>query len=60
LGSAFVINKYWSSKWVKIAAIAYFALNIAMFILFYPIISGVPTTRSFIDSLDWFKGWILG
>lgn len=60
LGSAFVINKYWSSKWVKIAAIAYFALNIAMFILFYPIISGAPTTKSFIDSLDWFKGWILG
>lgn len=58
LGSAFVISKYWSNKWVKVAAIAYFALTIALFILFYPVISGVPTSNTNIDSLKWFGSWL--
>ncbi len=58
LASAFVISKYWSYRWVKIAAIAYFALTIALFILFYPVISGVPASTSTIDSLKWFKSWV--
>jgi dolichyl-phosphate-mannose--protein O-mannosyl transferase len=58
LGSAYVISKYWSNKWMKIAAIAYFALTIALFILFYPVISGVPASQSTIDSLKWFNGWV--
>jgi dolichyl-phosphate-mannose--protein O-mannosyl transferase len=58
LGSAFIINKYWSSKWAKILAIAYFALVVALFVLFYPVISGVPTSPSTIDSLKWFKSWV--
>ena len=43
LGVAFFVNKYWSNNWVKIAAVAYFAATIGLFVLFYPIISGVPT-----------------
>jgi dolichyl-phosphate-mannose--protein O-mannosyl transferase len=58
LGSAFIINKYWSSKWAKILAIAYFALVVALFVLFYPVISGVPTSTSIINSLKWFKSWV--
>ncbi len=58
LASAFLISKYWSYKWTKIAAIAYFALTIALFVLFYPVISGVPTTTTTIDSLKWFKSWV--
>ncbi|HUK85774.1 MAG TPA: glycosyltransferase family 39 protein, partial [Candidatus Acidoferrum sp.] len=54
LGTAFVVSKYWSNRWAKIAAIAYFALTIALFVLFYPVISGVPTTTSNINSLRWF------
>ncbi|MGA3110738.1 MAG: glycosyltransferase family 39 protein [Candidatus Bathyarchaeia archaeon] len=60
LSVGFVVSKYWSSNYVKIAAIAYFAVTIALFVLFYPIISGVSTTTSTINSLTWFKGWILG
>jgi dolichyl-phosphate-mannose-protein mannosyltransferase len=60
LGSAFVINKYWSNKWVKIMAVAFFALNIALFAWFYPVISGMPTSSSLIHSLTWFKSWIIG
>jgi dolichyl-phosphate-mannose--protein O-mannosyl transferase len=60
LGVAFIVNRYWSSNYVKIAAVAYFAATVALFALFYPVISGVPTSISTINSLTWFKGWILG
>jgi dolichyl-phosphate-mannose--protein O-mannosyl transferase len=60
LGSAYFVSKYWSYKWMKIAAVAYFALTIGLFVLFYPIISGVPTSQAYIHSLTWFKSWILG
>jgi dolichyl-phosphate-mannose--protein O-mannosyl transferase len=58
LGSAFVISKYWSNKWVKVAAVVYFALTIALFILFYPVISGVPTSATTINGLKWFGSWV--
>ncbi|MGD0070454.1 MAG: glycosyltransferase family 39 protein [Candidatus Bathyarchaeia archaeon] len=58
LGTAFLVSKYWSNKWVKISAIAYFALVIALFVLFYPVISGVPTSTSTVNSLKWFGGWL--
>jgi len=58
LGSAFIISRYWSNKWARILAIAYFAIVIALFILFYPAISGMPTSTSTIDSLHWFKSWV--
>ncbi len=58
LASAFVISKYWNHRWVKIAAIVYFALTIALFVLFYPVISGSPASTSTIDGLKWFKSWV--
>jgi dolichyl-phosphate-mannose-protein mannosyltransferase len=58
LATAYVISKYWSSKWMKIAAIAYFAGTVAMFGLFYTVISGTPASESWIDSLKWFESWV--
>jgi len=60
LGVAFVVNRYWSNNYVKAAALAYFAMTVALFILFYPVISGVPTSSSIIHNLEWFKGWQFG
>jgi dolichyl-phosphate-mannose--protein O-mannosyl transferase len=57
LAAAYFISKYWSSKWVKLAAIAYFAGTVALFALFYPVISGMPAPTSSIDSLKWLNGW---
>jgi len=57
LGSAFIVNRYWNNKWGKMLAIAYFALVVALFVLFYPVISGEPISTSFINSLHWFKSW---
>jgi dolichyl-phosphate-mannose-protein mannosyltransferase len=58
LATAYFISKYWSSKWVKVAAIAYFAGTVALFGLFYPVISGMPASNSSIDSLKWLEGWV--
>lgn len=58
LASAFLINEYWGKKWVKVLAVAFFAIVIALFVLFYPVTSGVPASSSTIDSLKWFRSWL--
>ena len=60
LAVAFVVSRYWNHRWMKVAALAYFALTVALFVLFYPVISGAPTTISTVNSLQWLKGWIMG
>jgi dolichyl-phosphate-mannose-protein mannosyltransferase len=57
LAAAYFISNYWSNKWVKVVAIAYFAGTVALFALFYPVISGMPVPTSSIDSLKWLNGW---
>ncbi len=58
LASAFFISKYWRYWWVKVLAVVYFAVVVAVFVLFYPVISGVPTATSTIDGLKWFGSWV--
>jgi len=58
LAAAYFISKYWSSKWAKAAAIAYFAGAVALFGLFYAVISGMPASSSWIDGLKWFGSWV--
>jgi len=57
LASAYFINKYWGRRWGKVAAIIFFAVVVAMFIVFYPVISGMPTSNSWIHNLKWFSSW---
>jgi dolichyl-phosphate-mannose-protein mannosyltransferase len=57
LASAYFLSKYWITKWGKVAAVAYFASVVAMFGLFYSVISGTPAFTSWIDSLKWLNGW---
>ena len=58
LAPTYFISKYWKYKWMKIAAIAYFAIVAALFVLFYPVISGTPTPISTIEGLRWFDSWV--
>jgi dolichyl-phosphate-mannose--protein O-mannosyl transferase len=58
LATTYFINKIWRHHWGKLLTIIYFALVVAMFVLFYPAISGEPTAISTINSLKWFNGWI--
>src|SRR3990170_3199864 len=57
LATAYFISKYWSSKWVKVTALAYFIGVAALFGLFYPVISGMPAPASSIEGLKWLSGW---
>jgi dolichyl-phosphate-mannose-protein mannosyltransferase len=58
LAGAYFISKYWSSRWMKLVTLAYFAGVVALFALFYPVISGAPASNSWIDSLKWLNGWV--
>ena len=57
LSSAYFINKYWGTKTGKIATIIFFVAVVALFVLFYPVTSGIPSTTDYIDSLKWFPSW---
>jgi dolichyl-phosphate-mannose-protein mannosyltransferase len=58
LAITYFINKYWSTRKGKIAAIAIFAGAVALFVLFYPVISGAPVTTAYVHSyLKWFPSW---
>jgi dolichyl-phosphate-mannose-protein mannosyltransferase len=58
LASAYFISKYWKYKWMKIAALVYFIAVVALFVLFYPVISGTPVLTTTSESLRWFKQWV--
>lgn len=57
LALAYFINKYWSKPLGKVFAIAIFAASVGLFLYFYPVISGAPTTTDQIQKLIWFKSW---
>ena len=55
LAITYFINKYWNTRMGKFAAIAIFVGAVAMFVLFYPVISGEWINSSYIHKyLDWF------
>jgi len=58
LASAYLVSKCWPSKWGKIATIALLAAVVILFALFYPIISGKPSSTTSIESLKWFESWV--
>jgi dolichyl-phosphate-mannose--protein O-mannosyl transferase len=58
LGITYFINKYWNTRMGKVAAIAIFAGAVALFLLFFPVISGAPVSTSYVHSyLKWFPSW---
>jgi hypothetical protein len=57
LASAYLVNEYWHTKAGKIVSIAFFASVVILFIVFYPVISGMPAPTSYIYDLKWLKGW---
>jgi dolichyl-phosphate-mannose-protein mannosyltransferase len=58
LAITYFINKYWNTRLGKLAAIAIFASAVAMFALFYPVISGAPVSTTFVHNyLKWFPSW---
>jgi 4-amino-4-deoxy-L-arabinose transferase-like glycosyltransferase len=58
LASAYFISKYWKYTWMKVLAIVYFIAVIALFALFFPVISGMPVSTATSESLRWFDQWV--
>ena len=57
LATTYFINKYWNTRLGKAAAVAIFASVVILFIVFYPVISGMPVSESYVDKLKWLPGW---
>jgi dolichyl-phosphate-mannose--protein O-mannosyl transferase len=57
LALTYFINKYWHKPLGKVAAIALFTATVAMFVAFYPVISGSPALSDYIHNLKWFPSW---
>jgi dolichyl-phosphate-mannose-protein mannosyltransferase len=58
LAVTYFINQYWNTRLGKVAAIAIFAVTVALFVLFYPVISGAPVSTNYIANyLKWFPSW---
>ncbi|MGF3522926.1 MAG: glycosyltransferase family 39 protein [Candidatus Bathyarchaeia archaeon] len=55
--AAYVINQYWRSKGGKIVTAVFFASVVALFVIFYPVISGAPADASWIEKLRLFPSW---
>jgi dolichyl-phosphate-mannose-protein mannosyltransferase len=58
LASAYFVNKYWSTKWGKVATLAYFSVVVVFFGLFYPVISGMPVPTSWNEMIRWLESWV--
>jgi dolichyl-phosphate-mannose-protein mannosyltransferase len=57
LASAYFINKVWGTRRGKIVTLVFFTAVVALFIIFYPVISGMPVSTSWIHELKWFPSW---
>jgi hypothetical protein len=57
LAAGYVINRYWHSKWCKIATLVFFIVVVVVFAIFYNVTSGVPATVEWINKLKLFPSW---
>lgn len=44
-------------KWVPYLKFVWIAAAIGLFILFYPVLTGIPAKKTFIESLQWLPTW---
>jgi len=58
LASAYLVSKYWSSKWGKTVTVVLLVAVVILFVLFYPVISGMPSSTTSIESLKWLESWV--
>ena len=57
LASAYFVNKVWSTRRGKTVTTVFLAAVVALFIIFYPVTSGMPVSTSWIHDLKWFPSW---
>ncbi len=57
LAITYFLNKIWSKPWGKIVAATIFVATVALFVVFYPVISGAPVSSDYVHILKWFPSW---
>ncbi len=57
LAITYFINRVWSKPYGKVLAVVVLAAAVALFVAFYPVISGAPTTLEYAKTLKWFPSW---
>ncbi|MBA7639092.1 hypothetical protein ES703_46750 [subsurface metagenome] len=59
LATTLLIERLWNKyKWGKWAIAGYLALNVACFVLFFSVISGLPMSQDYWDTMRWMLSWI--
>ena len=53
LATAYGVERCWETRRGRVATVAFFALVVAVFVLFYPALSGSPAAISTIERLKW-------
>jgi dolichyl-phosphate-mannose--protein O-mannosyl transferase len=55
----YLFDKIASHEWGRSALFAYLVIVVGLFFIFYPVISGYPSSREYQFSLRWLDSWIL-
>jgi len=58
LATAYFLSESWNRKRGKLVGLAYLTGVVILFALFYPVTSGHPAPRWWIDCLKWFRSWV--
>jgi dolichyl-phosphate-mannose-protein mannosyltransferase len=58
LATVYFINKSWNTRQGKAIVVAYLIVTVALFVIFYPVISGVPVPDYWRDGLKWLRTWV--
>jgi dolichyl-phosphate-mannose--protein O-mannosyl transferase len=58
IATAFLLSALWETRGMKPVVVTYLVASVLLFIIFYPVISGNPVSRVFVDSLRWFHSWV--
>jgi dolichyl-phosphate-mannose-protein mannosyltransferase len=58
LATSYFINNVWRTRLGRATVLVYLGLVAAMFILFYPVISGMPIPFYWRNDLRWLRSWV--
>jgi dolichyl-phosphate-mannose--protein O-mannosyl transferase len=58
LATSYFINNVWRTRRGKATVLVYLGLVAAMFVLFYPVISGMPIPFYWRNDLRWLRSWV--
>lgn len=58
LAAAYFLNDSWRGRRSKLIVLAYLAVVVALFALFYPVLSGYPVPYWWTENLKWLRSWV--